>query len=383
MTRKIKKISMCIIAVLCLFCSSVTAFAVDGDLDFDFNIQPEVPTTQEETIPIETEKVTEKETEKVTEKETEKQTEKETTEKPTKKPDKKPSVPQTTKKENREPDNASGGNENVNVQVNNPATQTETTTEDTTDEKLKKGEFYVYLERNNGQRRLKTLMKKKGHVPEIEVPTREGYVFSGWYADSKFKKPWNFFTDIAEKEMTIYAKWTAIGDIVVYDIIIEDTVGGALEVNPQKASMGEPVVITVIPDEGKRLVQGSIRINGESTDFLNFIMPDGKVTISAKFEDVPEDAGGLDKSKLPLLIIVGVVVVIVLVLVIIVTKKRRDFNADLDPDEDIFAIDDEDDDDSWIDESIIVEDGFVEGKKVVENIEPDYGAPDLDEDDLE
>ena len=29
------------------------------------------------------------------------------------------------------------------------------------------------------------------------------------------------------------------------------------------------------------------------------------------------------------------------------------------------------------------EDGFKDGKKVVENTEPDYGAPDLDEDDFE
>ena len=380
MIRKFLKTNICIIAMLCVFCSSVTAFAVDGDLDFDFNIQPEVPTTQAETIPVETEKETEKATEKETEKQTEKQTEKETTEKPTKKPDKKPSVPQTTKKENKEPGNVSGGNENVNVQVNSPTTQKEPTTEETTDETLKKGEFYVYLERNNGQRRLKTILKKKDYVPEPSEPVREGYIFSGWYADSKFKKPWNFMTDKADKQMTIYAKWTAIGDIAVYDIIIKDTVGGALEVNPQKASMGEPVVITVVPDEGKRLVQGSIRINGEATDFLTFVMPEGKVTITAEFEDIPEDAGLQEKSKLPLFIAMGVVFVIIIILVVVLTKKRRDFNADLDPDEDIFAIDEEEDDDNWIDESIIVEDGFVEGKKVVESTEPDYGAPDLDED---
>lgn len=373
MTQKFLKIIICIIATMCLFCSSLTAFAVDSDLDFDFNIQPEVPSTQEETVPVETEKETEKETVR----ETEKQTEKETTEKSTQRPTKKPTSPQTTTQENREPDNAWGGN--ANVQVNSPTTQKETTTEETTDETLKKGSFYVYLERNNGQRRLKTLLNKKGYVPEPEEPIREGYVFSGWYSDSKFKHPWNFMTDKAEKQMTIYAKWTAIGDIAVYDIIIKDTVGGTLEVNPQKASMGEPVVITVIPDEGKRLVQGSIRINGKSTDFLNFIMPEENVTITAEFENVPKDAGMQDESKLPLLIIAGVVLIIIIVLVVVLTKKRRDFNADLDPDEDIFAIDDEDDD-NWIDESIVVEDGFVEGKKVVESTEPDYGAPDLDED---
>ena len=379
MIRKFLKINICLIAILCMFCSSLTAFAEPGDLDFDFNIQPIEPTTQAETVPVETEKETEKETVK----QTEKQTEKETAEKVTQRPTQRPAAPQTTRRENPEQDNnAWQGNENVNVQVNTQTTKKETTTEEVYEEDLEKGEFYVYLERNNGQRRLKTLMKKKGHIPEPVEPIREGYVFSGWYADSEFKKPWNFITDKANKKMTIYAKWTAVGDTVVHDIVIKDCVGGTLEVNPQKASVGEPVVITVIPDDGKRLVQGSIVINGESTDFLNFIMPDKRVTISASFEDVPENENISEKSRLPLFIGVGVISVLIIAVAIVIAKRRNDFNADLDPDEDIYAEEDNDDE-NWIDESIVVEDGFVEGKKVVESVEPDYGAPDLDEDDFE
>ena len=382
MIRKFLKINICVIAVLCVLCSSLTAFAVEGDLDFDFNIQPEIPTTQEETVPVETEQETERETEKEIETETEKKPNKETTEKPTERPTQKPTERETTERQNNEPDN-NGWEGNGNAQPDEPTTKKETT-QATTEEGLKKGQFYVYLERNNGQRRLKTLMNKKGYVVEPEEPFREGYIFSGWYADSKFKKPWNFMTDKADKSMTIYAKWTAKGDTVVYDIIIQDTVGGTLEVNPQKASAGEPVVITVIPEEGKRLVQGSIIINGENTDFLNFVMPDSNVTISATFEDVPEQQEApIEKSKLPLFAIIGVLALVIIGVIVVITRQRRDFNADLDPDEDIFATDDEEDDGSWIDESIVVEDGFVEGKKVVENTEPDYGGPDLDENDFE
>lgn len=369
MTRKFSKIIICLIAALCMFCNSLTTFAIDSDLDFDFNIQPEVPTTLEETVPVETEKPTEKETEKPTEKET------------TEKPTKRPASPQTTKREEEpRPDNDWDNNANANVQVNAQTTKKETTTEETTDENLKKGEFYVYLERNNGQRRLRTLMKKKGYVPEPEIPVREGYTFSGWYSDAKFKKPWNFLIDKAEKGMTIYAKWTANGSAVVYDITVKDAVGGVLEVNPQSATMGEPIVITVIPDEGKRLVQGSVMVNGEPTDFLSFIMPESNVTISASFEDIPESEEDKEKSGLPFFIVSGVVVIIILVIVIVITKKRRDFNADLDPNEDLQP-DTEEYYDDWVDETIVVEDGFKEGKKVVENTEPDYGAPDLDEDD--
>lgn len=370
MTRKISKILICAIAVLCLFCSSLTAFAENGDLDFEFNIQPEEPTTQQETVPAETEAETQQVTEKqTTEKETEKETEKTT---------KKPTTPHTTEEEDEPVYNDTPvNNGNNNAQANNETTKEETTIEESTDEPLPDGAFYVYLERNNGQRRLKTVMQKPGYVPEPAEPTREGYVFVGWFSDSGLKKPWNFLTDKAKKQMTIYAKWVADSNTVEFDIIVEKTVGGTLEVNPQKASVGEPVVITVTPDEGKRLVQGSILINGEPSDFLSFIMPKEKVTISASFEDIPEKDVNEEKTKVPFFIGAGVIVVVILVAAIIIAKRKRDFNADLDPDEELYT---EDNDDNWIDESIVVEDGFKEGKKVVESAEPDYGAPDLDED---
>lgn len=370
MTRKISKIFICTVAVLCLFCSSVTVFAENGDLDFEFNIQPEEPITQLETVPAETEEETQQVTEKqTTEKETEKETEK-TTKKPTK--------PHTTEEED-EPvyNNTPVNNGNNGAQANDETTKEETTVEESTDEPLPDGAFYVYLERNNGQRRLKTVMQKPGYVPEPAEPTRAGYLFEGWYSDPDLKKPWNFLTDKAKKQMTIYAKWAADSNTVEFDIIVEKTVGGTLEVNPQKASVGEPVVITVTPDEGKRLVQGSILINGEPSDFLSFIMPKGKVTISASFEDIPEKTVVEEKSKLPFFIVAGVFVLIILAVAIIIVKKRSDFNADLDPDEELYT--EEDNDDNWIDESIVVEDGFKEGKKIVESAEPDYGAPDADE----
>ena len=366
MTIKALKTIVCVIATLCLFCGSLTAFAENSDLDFDFNIQPEVPTTIVETEPEETEKETEKPTEKETEK-----------------PTKKPTKVEETKAQSNNNNNNSNNNSSANVNTN---TQSATTTKEETtearDESLPEGAFYVYLERNNGQKRLKTVMEKPGYVNAPEEPTRVGYVFDGWYTDPDFKKPWDFLRDKTDKEITIYAKWKADDSTVVFDIIIEDTVGGVIEANPAKASMGEPITLTIKPEKGKRLVQGSLCINGEPSDFLSFIMPKGEVRITAEFEDVPDTIVVDDSnSKLPLIIGVGVVVAVILAVAIIIALKRRDFNADLDPDDDDYTPPEDDYYDNWIDETIVVEDGFKEGKKVVENTEPDYGAPDLDEDD--
>ncbi len=376
MTQKFLKAIICFIAILCMFCSFSTAFAENGDVDFDFNIQPLEPTTQAETVPVETEEETEKETQK--------QTEKETTEKPTKKPASthttKPKETQVSN-DNANANYSSGQNANAFVEDDKPATEPETI-EESTEEPLPEGSFYVYLERNNGQRRLKTVVVGENYLPEPEIPLRKGYAFAGWYQDSEYKKKWDFLRDKAKKEMVIYAKWVKDDSTIEHDIKIGEISGGKIEVNPQSACLGEPVVITVLPDEGKRLVQGSLKINGEATDFLSFVMPKGDVVITAKFEDVPEKTEDEEKPETVIFLVMGVAVVAVLVAIAVIAKKRYDFNADLDPDEDL-QIDNEEYYDDWIDESIVVEDGFVEGKKVVENTEPDYGAPDLDEDDLD
>lgn len=39
-------------------------------------------------------------------------------------------------------------------------------------------------------------------------PVREGYVFSGWYADIHLTDEWDFEKDVVEGNMSLYAKWT-------------------------------------------------------------------------------------------------------------------------------------------------------------------------------
>jgi len=41
-------------------------------------------------------------------------------------------------------------------------------------------------------------------------PTRTGYDFNGWYSDSACSNIWNFSADKVTKDITLYAKWTAV-----------------------------------------------------------------------------------------------------------------------------------------------------------------------------
>ena len=40
-----------------------------------------------------------------------------------------------------------------------------------------------------------------------DAPTREGYTFSGWYADEARTRAWDFAADAVEQDLTLYAGW--------------------------------------------------------------------------------------------------------------------------------------------------------------------------------
>lgn len=364
MTKKYFKLLLSLGVILCILCGSFTiSMAAPSWEDYvgpietdsfddtdekttnsDVVTEPtEQPTTQKTTRPATTQSqikpappinVTAKETtEKIT-KETTVKTTKENTEK-------------TTKDE----------------------TETSTTHTETTDPDeamLKDGQFFVYLERNNGERRLKTILDKPDFVPQPDDPIRIGYIFKGWFKNPECTEPWDFNKSIAQKGTVIYAKWEAAADTVAYKIKVEKVPGGIIEVNPNSASAGEAVIITVKPDEGKRLVAGSITVNGKHSDVLSFIMPGEDVIVSASFEDIPEEKIE-EKPDILFLIIIAAAAFLVILVVVIIIIRYKTRPAVIEYDENGAIILDDDGDDGWIDESIVIEDGFTNGKIVREN----------------
>ncbi len=269
--------------------------------------------------------------------------------------------------------------EDTNPPVNATIT---TTTPTTTEESLPAGSFFVYVEKNNGEPRLKRVMAKKGLVPEPNEPVRDGYIFQGWYRDPEFKKQWNFFTDDADEGTIIYAKWSADPGSKQYKITVKDVVGGKVEVNPNTASLDEYVIINVTPDEGKRLVAGSVTINGRSTDVLSFLMPAKNVVIDARFEDIPAEEQVEDEKNLLPFIIGGIVLVLAIVIIIVISARRRNDISEEDIDENGTIIDNDDDDD-WFDDTITIEDGFKEGERVIGNYVPEDDSQEVDIDDMQ
>ena len=47
-------------------------------------------------------------------------------------------------------------------------------------------------------------------LEEPEIPTREGYIFTGWYTDTSCYEAWDIDTDTVQSDMTLYAGWQTL-----------------------------------------------------------------------------------------------------------------------------------------------------------------------------
>ncbi|MCI7473498.1 MAG: discoidin domain-containing protein, partial [Clostridiales bacterium] len=89
-------------------------------------------------------------------------------------------------------------------------------------------------------------------VPQPADPTRDGYVFSGWYTNEDCTVQWNF-SDPVNEDMTLYAKWDILSSGTNYAITVEKADNGTVTSSRTRASKGLTITLTVKPDEGYKL----------------------------------------------------------------------------------------------------------------------------------
>lgn len=279
-------------------------------------------------------------------------------------PETKPAA-ETEKRRNNNGSGSGSGNSgsggNSDRRNNNSSRGNSDSDEETEDD----GKFTVYIELNNGEERLKFDLEEESTVPEPqEKPERKGFKFAGWFSDPEFETPWDFSKDIAKKGTVIYVKWEPDEGTVLHKITVSGLTGGTLEVNPPSAAKGETVNITVKPENGKRLKAGSILINGEASDYLSFVMPDGDVVLSAEFEDIPKKEEA--KSNKKLIVVICVAAAALVAAAVSFFAIRRKNTADGDSGE-------------WVDDSIKLQEGFKDGRVV--KPDEDDGAIVISDDD--
>ena len=358
MRNKYFTLIMTFAIVLCIFCTSVTVFATGDETTAPAPTEapattqtPPEPTTQNNNPGGLVDDEDETTTRRTTTTEPVIVTEKNTTTTRT------TSSSTTTTRRNTDNSNT------TTTRRNNTDRTTRAESTESTDPTLPEGQFYVHLVLGNGEKDKKTVMKEAGLVNAPAEPEWEGYIFEGWYTDPEFTKPWDFSKDKATKEMTIYAKWSVDAASVFYTITVTPVKGGKITVSPATASVNTPILITVKPDSGKRLVDGSLTINGEKTEVLSFNMPAEDVVISAKFEDIPASVDAeeeKDNSVIYILIGAGILVVALIVAGVVMLRRKNEIVVPEFDENGAVIIDD--DDEVWVDESLVIEDAFPDAK---------------------
>lgn len=94
--------------------------------------------------------------------------------------------------------------------------------------------IYIYNDNSTSDKQIIAI----GEVPELEIPTREGYIFAGWYSDYLFNNKVNE-GDRLTTDLTLFAKWVVAENVeTIYQVGFEISEGYSTEtqynnVNPK------------------------------------------------------------------------------------------------------------------------------------------------------
>ena len=96
-------------------------------------------------------------------------------------------------------------------------------------------------------------------------------------------------TATANADPSKSASATVYVEDVVHNITIYNMTNGTVTADPAQATKGTLVTLTVLPDEGYVLKEGSLKVNGAPIEGTTFTMPDEDVVITAEFELEPAE----------------------------------------------------------------------------------------------
>ena len=132
------------------------------------------------------------------------------------------------------------------------------------------------------------------------APTKEGYLFDGWYYDNNgTQTTWDFDKDTVKSSMTLTAQWKK-----TYTVTVENDGNGSASAAPASAAKGEEITLTATPDNGYLFKEWQIVSGGVTISNNKFTMPADNVIIKAIFEKksgggTPSGGGGGSGSATP------------------------------------------------------------------------------------
>jgi uncharacterized repeat protein (TIGR02543 family) len=94
-----------------------------------------------------------------------------------------------------------------------------------------KGKSLTVMFDSNGGCDVEAITVKRGEkIDEPAAPTREDYVFDGWFTDNKtFANEWDFAEDAVTENVTLYAMWVIITEENTYTVTFDSNGGSDVE----------------------------------------------------------------------------------------------------------------------------------------------------------
>lgn len=155
---------------------------------------------------------------------------------------------------------------------------------------------YIVSFNTNGGSAIKSITLKSGSQLNLpDNPIREGYVFTGWFLDKDCEREVNLAVFRVVSNTTIFAGWESVETYRHHVIFDENIKNGTLKViSPEdgRASFGTEVQVSVTPDEGYQLVEGTLKANGVDLEYVSaqlykFTMPKSSVQLTCSFDLSP------------------------------------------------------------------------------------------------
>lgn len=113
--------------------------------------------------------------------------------------------------------------------------------------------YTVTFDSNGGSVVASQIVRANEKVTQPENPTKDGYVFDGWYTDVNCTNAFNFATTVINSNITLYAKWkigTVIGEGPQYehdemlDTLGEDVEFYSFDADVRSIPVGETKIVT-------------------------------------------------------------------------------------------------------------------------------------------